>query len=44
MQYEGIAKHLDKQIPGDWLAMYYEMFPDGIERNNNNGKYNLLSG
>lgn len=37
MQYEGIAKHLDKQIPGDWLAMYYEMFPDGIERNNNNG-------
>jgi general stress protein 26 len=37
MQYEGIAKHLDKQIPGDWLAIYYEMFPDGIERNNNNG-------
>jgi uncharacterized pyridoxamine 5'-phosphate oxidase family protein len=37
MQYEGIAKHLDKQIPGDWLAIYYEMFPDVIERNNNNG-------
>ena len=34
MQYEGIAKHLDKEIPGEWLDTYFEMFPDGIERKN----------